>query len=72
MGSRREYGGFWDVFDVQIGLDVVISIHQSDGVRRLSLDGQQAATTLTRDVEARILDWLDNLSSQPVVQDRRS
>jgi hypothetical protein len=54
-----------------MGLDVVISIHRADGVRQLSLAGQQAASTLTQEVETRILDWLDNLSSQPTVQDRK-
>lgn len=71
MDSHRELGGFWDVFDVRMGLDVVISIHRADGVRQLSLAGQQAASTLTQEVETRILDWLDNLSSQPTVQDRK-
>jgi hypothetical protein len=41
MDSHRELGGFWDVFDVRMGLDVVISIHRADGVRQLSLAGHQ-------------------------------
>jgi L-rhamnose isomerase len=59
--------GIWDVFEVQLGLDVIISIHQPDGVRRLTLTDQQTAPTLKPEVESRILNWLDNLSSQPTV-----
>jgi hypothetical protein len=70
MDEHREIGGYWDVFDVQMGPDVVIAVHQSDGVRQLSLTGQQAAPTLTPEIEARILDWLNNLSSQPAIQNR--
>jgi len=68
MDGHPDVGGLWDVFDVQMGLDVIVSVHQSDGVRRLTLTGQQAASTLTPEVETRILDWLDNLSSQPTIQ----
>ena len=65
MDRHPEVGGLWNVFDVQIGLDVIVSVHQSDGVRRLTLTSQQTAESLTPEVEARILNWLNNLSSQP-------
>ena len=68
MDSHPDVDGIWDVFDVQLGLDVIVSIHQSDGVRRLTLIGEQAAPTLTPEVENRILNWLETLSSQPVVE----
>lgn len=55
MDRHPETQGAWEVFDVQVALDIVISIHQSDGVRQLSLTTQQAATTLTPEVEARII-----------------
>jgi hypothetical protein len=71
MDGFPEIGGLWDVFDVQMGLDVVVSVHQASGVRQLSLTSQQAIPTLTSEVEARILSWLDHLSSQPTIQDRR-
>ena len=72
MDAHTALGGLWDVFDDQTGLDVVVSIHKSDGVRQLVLPGQQAATTLTSEVEAQIRDWLDNLSNQPTIQNPRA
>ena len=38
--------GIWDAFDVQTGLDIVISIHQADGVRRLTLSDWLRPETL--------------------------
>jgi len=67
-GHPKIKGLLYDVFDEQYGLDVVISIHQTDGVRRLTLTGQQVASTLTPEIESRILNWLDNLAAQPVIQ----
>jgi len=55
----------WDVFDVQGGSDVVVSVHL-DGVRQLSL--KIVESTLTPDQESQILNWLNNLADQPVVQ----
>jgi hypothetical protein len=52
-------------------LDIVISLHHAVGVQRLLLTGQQAAPTLTQEVQTRILDWLDNLSDQPIAENRR-
>ncbi|MGA2136212.1 MAG: hypothetical protein ABSH50_28310 [Bryobacteraceae bacterium] len=55
----------WDVFDVQGSIDVVVSVHR-DGVRQLSL--KIVESTLTRDHESQILDWLNNLADQPAIQ----
>lgn len=57
----------WNVFDGVSTLDIVVSIQQVDGIRRLTLDGERSAPALTPTVEDRILNWLDNLSSQPTV-----
>jgi hypothetical protein len=67
MNDHPDIGGLWDVSDVQVGLNINVSVHQSGGVRQLVLDGQQTAPTLTPEVETRILNWLDNLSSQPAI-----
>ena len=67
MDSHPEVSGIWDVFDVQSGLDIVVSVHQSDAVRQLTLAGEQTEPTLRPVVERRILEWLENLSSQPVI-----
>lgn len=71
MDAHQEMGGIWDVFDEQLGLDVIVSVNQSAGARQLALPGQQAATSLTPEAETQILDWLDNLASQPRVPDPR-
>jgi len=57
----------WNFFEDQSSLDIVVSIQQADGIRRLTLDGQRSAPALTPAVEDRILNWLDNLSNQPTV-----
>lgn len=59
--------GIWNVFEGESSLDIVVSILQTDGMRRLTLVGQQSAPALTPAVEDRIAIWLDNLSSQPTV-----
>ncbi len=52
--------GSWTVFDGLSSHDVVIRIHRVDGVRELTLKDQQVQAV----PERRIVDWLDNLSSQ--------
>jgi hypothetical protein len=69
MQKHPEMQGVWNVFDVQLGLDIIISIHQLDGVRRLTLPHQQTAHTLTPDVESKVINWLETLPDQPTVQD---
>jgi len=69
MDQHPEMQGIWDAFDVQTGLDIVISIHQADGVRRLTLSDQQTVPALSPEAKKRIINWLENLSSQPTVQD---
>ena len=69
MDQHPEMQGIWDAFDVQTGLDIVISIHQADGVRRLTLSDQQKVPALSSEAKKRIINWLENLSSRPTVQD---
>jgi hypothetical protein len=57
--------GVWNVFEDESS--IVVSILQTDGIRRLTFVGQQAAAAQTPAVESRILNWLDTLSSQPTV-----
>jgi hypothetical protein len=57
----------WGVFEGASSLDIVISIQQADGIRRLTLIGQQSALSVTSVIENQILYWLDNLSSQPTI-----
>ena len=70
MDRNRELKAVWDVFEVQPGFDVIISIHQPDGVRRLTLKDQQIIPILTGEVEAKILNWLETLAQQPLVNFR--
>jgi hypothetical protein len=67
--QHPEMQGIWNVFDVQLGLDVIISIHQSDGVRRLTLKDQQTATVLMPEMKSQITNWLETLPNQPTVRD---
>jgi len=46
MDQHPEMQGIWDAFDVQTGLEIVISIHQADGVRRLTLSDWLRPETL--------------------------
>ncbi len=59
--------GLWGVFEGASSLDVVISIQRADGIRRLTLIGQQSALSVTSAIEDQILYWLDNLCSQPTI-----
>lgn len=60
MDGHPQLEAVWNVFEVRRG-------HQTDGVRRLTLKGQQTARIMTAEVEAEILNWLDTLSQQPLV-----
>jgi len=68
IAAHDETQGVWGVFEDQLGLDVIVSIHQPDGVRRLTLTSQQAAAVFTGEVQTQISDWLGTLPRQPTVK----
>jgi hypothetical protein len=67
MDTHPDVPGIWNVFEDPLGPAVTVSIHQPDGVRRLTLPDQQSAATFTHEIGQRIQGWLDNLSFQPIV-----
>jgi len=67
MDNHSDLNGLWNVFDVPDGLDIIVSVRQPDGVRRLTLTGQQGATSVAPQIERHIVGWLDNLSNEPIV-----
>jgi hypothetical protein len=68
MDGHTQLEAVWNVCEVHRAPgDVIISIHRTDGVRRLTPKTSKTAQIITPEVAARILNWLDTLSQQPLV-----
>jgi hypothetical protein len=68
MDGHTQLEAVWNVCEVHRAPgDIIISIHQTDGVRRLTSKTSKTAPIITPEVEAKILNWLDTLSQQSLV-----
>lgn len=68
MGTHSRASMRWEVYEVQMGLDTVISIEDESLTRRFFLFGPLPNHELSLEDEQRIRDWLENLDEQPIVE----